>query len=102
MLLIIVGFIIGTLISACCLWVGMKLTDVDGDFVTMLIIAAVSSVLGLFPSVGGWLGGIAMLILICKWVDAPLWPDAVLLVVVANVVQIFAGAALLGMLAGLL
>ena len=95
----VVAIVVGTLFSACCLWAGMKLTNVDGKFLAMLIIAAVSSLLGLIPTVGWLIGTIAMYVLICKWTDAEFWPDAVLMVVVAKAVGIFGGMFLAGLFA---
>jgi hypothetical protein len=70
MIEIIVGFAVATVFSAVCLWAGMKLTKVDGTFVSMLVIAAVSSLLGLIPYDGWIVGTIVMFVLICKWTDA--------------------------------
>ncbi len=98
MLDIIIGFLIGTVFSAVCLWAGMKLTKVDGTFLGMLLIAAISSLVGVIPFVG-WLASlIVMFVLISKWTDAEFWPDAVLMVVVANAVGIFGGMLLAGLL----
>lgn len=83
-------FIIGTVFSACCLWAGMKLTKVDGTFREMAIIAAISTIIGFIPQVGWVLSTIAMYYLICKWTDAKFWPDAVLMVIVAQIISIFA------------
>ena len=88
MISIIVVFIIRTVFSAFCLWAGMKLTKVNGAFLAMLIIAAVSALLGLIPMVGLIIGTVVMFVLICKWTDAEFWPDAVLMVLVAEVVGI--------------
>ena len=99
---IIVGFIVGTVLSAVCLWAGMKLTKVGGTFLSMLAIAALSSLAGLIPiPFVGWLASlVVMFVLISKWTDAEFWPDAVLMVVVADVVGIFGGMALVSLLAG--
>ncbi|MFW5893710.1 MAG: hypothetical protein ACOCUY_01055 [Verrucomicrobiota bacterium] len=94
-------FVIGTVLSAACLWAGMKLTRVDGKFIAMIIIAAVSSILGQVPVVGWLLGLVVMFMLICKWTTAEFWPDAVLMVVVANVVGIVGAMALGSALAGM-
>ena len=99
MIAISIVFVVGTIFSACCLWAGMKLTKVDGSFLAMLIIAAISSLLGFIPGIGGWLvSTIAMYFLICKWTDAELFPDAVFMVIVAKVIGIFSGILLVGML----
>jgi len=102
MLDIVVAFLIGTVFSAVCLWAGMKLTKVDGTFLSMLAIAALSSLAGLIPlPVVGWLASlIVMFVLISKWTDAEFWPDAVLMVVVADVVGILGGIFFAGLLAG--
>jgi len=100
MIEIIVGFAVATVFSAFCLWAGMKLTKVDGTFVSMLIIAAVSSLLGIIPYAGWLIGTIVMFVLICKWTDAEFWPDAVLMVVVARIVSIAGGLFLAGLIAG--
>ena len=99
---IAVGFALGTLFSAFCLWVGMKVTKVDGTFGIMLGIAAISSLarmlpicIGLIPCVGWMLGLIVMLMLLCKWTDADLWPEAIGIVVISALVgilvQVFLG-----------
>ena len=100
MISIIVAFLVGTVVSAACLWAGMKLTKVDGTFPGMLLIAAISSLVGLIPLVGWLVGTIVMFVLICKWTDAEFWPDAVLMVVVAQVVGIFGAILLVRLVAG--
>ena len=89
---IILGFVVGTLFSACCLWAGMRLCKINGTFSAMVIIAAVSSLTGLVPTVGGLISLIVMFVLICKWTDAPLWPDAVLMVAVAGLIGLLSSA----------
>jgi len=94
------GFAVGTLLSACCLWAGMKVTGVDSTFVAMLGIAAISSLAGMIPVLlvpavpmicfGRLIGPIVMFVLICKWTDADFFPDAVGMVLVAGLVGIFA------------
>jgi hypothetical protein len=96
----IVSFLVGTLFSAVCLWAGMKLTKVDGTFVGMLLIAAISSLAGCIPWIGWLVGLVVMFVLISKWTDAEFWPDAILMVVVANFVGIFGGMLLAGLIAG--
>ena len=99
MISIIVVVVVSILFSAFCLWAGMKITKVEGTFLAMLIVATVSTLLSLIPMVGGIIGTIAMFILICKWTGANLWPDAILMVVVARGVGIFVGIALAGLVA---
>ncbi len=94
------GFAIGTFFSAVCLWISMKVTRVEGTFVAMLGIAAISSLAGIVPMfifftpftpcVGGLLSLVVMFVLICKWTDAEFWPDAVGMVIISGLVGIFA------------
>ena len=100
MISIIVAFLVGTVFSAACLWAGMKLTKVDGTFLGMLLVAAISSLVSAIPLVGWLVGMIVMFVLICKWTDAEFWPDAVLMVVVAQVVGIFGAILLVRLVAG--
>ena len=99
LVLYMMAFVVGTLFSAICLWVAMLLTRLQGTFVAIATIAAISTLVGLIPVVGWILAIIVMFVLICKWTDAEFWPDAVLMVVVANVVSAIARAALVGLLA---
>lgn len=91
------GFAIGTFFSTCCLWIGMKLTNVEGTFVALFGIAAISSLAGVvpvfivpIPCIGWLLSLIVMFVLICKWTDAEFWPDAIGMVLIAGVVGILA------------
>ena len=97
----IVVVIISTFFSAFCLWAGMKLTKLNGTFLAMLIITVISNLLGLIPIVGWIIGIVAMFVLICKWTDAEFWPDAVLMVVVAQVVAIVCASSLGGLFANM-
>lgn len=58
----------------------------------MLIIAAVSSLAGLIPTVGWLISLIVMFVLIRKLTDANLWPDAVLMVAVAGLIGLLSSA----------
>ncbi|MDY6892582.1 MAG: hypothetical protein SVO26_02555 [Chloroflexota bacterium] len=79
----VVIFIIGTLIAAIFLWIGMKLTRIHGTFLAMIIVAVVSSLVRLIPIAGGILSIIAMFVLINALTDSDFWPDAVFMVIVA-------------------
>ena len=94
MLALLVGFVVGTLLSAVCLWGGMKITNVDGTFGAMFAIAAISAGLGLIPLIGWILGIVVMFILISALTDAEFWPDAVLMVFVAKLLSIGVGSLL--------
>jgi hypothetical protein len=96
----VIIFVVGTLFSAICLWVGMKLTGIQGTFVAIASISAISSLLSFIPFVGGIIGIIVMFVLICTWTTAEFWPDAVLMVVVAKGVSMFASLVLVGFLTG--
>jgi len=89
---LIVGFAIGTLLSACCLWIGMRLTRLNGSFFAMLLIAAISSMAGLIPMVGWLLCLIVTLVLICRWTDASFWPHAVVMVLLTCLVGLLVTA----------
>jgi hypothetical protein len=95
-------FVIGILISAFCLWAGMKLTRVDGSFSAMLVISIISSLFGFIPFAGWVIASIVMFVLICKWTDANFWPDAVLMVVVARALALFVAFGMAGILASIL
>ncbi len=88
----VLALAIGTLLSAISLWVAMKLTRIDGSIIAILIISAVSSLMTHFPVVGNIISAIVTLFLICRLTSAELWPDAVLIMVVAR------GVAMLGRL----
>ena len=75
---------VACVLTAICLWAGMKLTKQVGEFKTLLKIAAIATVLSFIPYVGWLAGGIAMWYLVCKWLEIDLWPDAVLLVLVSG------------------
>ena|ERR1039457_6405022 len=94
---IIVAFVVATFFTSVCLWAGMKLTGVNGTFIAMLVIAVITALLGLIPTIGWIVGSITMFILICIWTNADFWPDAVLMVVVSRVVGILGGMVLAGL-----
>jgi hypothetical protein len=95
-----ISFAAGTLIMAACLWAGMRLTGVGGAFAAMLAVAAIASALQLIPFVGWLIALVAMLSLISRWTDAPVWPDAVLMVLVANLLAIVGTFVLSGVVGG--
>jgi len=94
---ILSGFAIGTFFSAVCLWIGMKITKVEGTFIAMLGIAAISSLTGVIPMfvcfipcIGSLISLVVMFVLLCKWTDAEFWPDAIGIVLISGAVSIFA------------
>ena len=79
-----------------CLWIAMKITRVGGSIFSVLL-AAIGSfvaawVAGLLagPLVAMLASTIVLYVLICKLTDASFFPDAFLMVVVANVLFVFA------------
>ena len=84
---LILNFVILSLIVGTSLWVGMKITKVEGTFLAMLIIAAVTMLVGLIPGVGGILSLVALYFMLHKWTSAEFFPDAIILVVVAWAVR---------------
>lgn len=95
-----ISFAVGALIMAACLWAGMRLTGVGGTFAAMLAVAAIASALQLIPYVGWLIALVVMLSLISRWTDAPVWPDAVLMVLVANLLAIVGTFVLSGVVGG--
>jgi hypothetical protein len=97
-------FVIGTAVSTLCLWAGMKITKVDGPILGLAITAAVSTLIGMIPIpyAGGLISYIVMCILIYKFTNADrIWPDVILMVLVARIVAIFGGAYLVLLLLSL-
>jgi len=94
----IVAVIGETLVGACTLWAAMKLTKVQGTFAQMLIVAGASAVLSLIPVAGWLLSVIVMFVLIRKLTDADIWPDAILMVIVAGLISFGAGLLLTGII----
>ncbi len=91
-----VAFLVGTLLSACCMWAVTKWTGVVLPIVDLLIIAGLCSGLALLPGVGWVLATVIMSLLITRTTDAGPWPDAVLMVVGSNVVWLLVKANILG------
>ena len=98
MLVELIATVVIMFLSGTCLWVGMKLTKVDGKFLGMLVVAAISGLVSaVVPGIAGMLlGTVVMFVLICKWTDADFWPDAVLMVLVARAVAVAGAVLLLG------
>ncbi len=93
--LILAGIGLSFVLYVPCLWIAMKITRVGGNWLGVLV-ASVSSFIaaavgGFFlgPIVGMIAGTIALYIAICKTMDASVFPDAFLMVVVTNVLYVF-------------
>ncbi len=94
------AFIVNALIFAVCLWLGMKITDEEGSFMMLIFISAVSSLVGLVPVAGWILSAVVMYILICKMMEIEFFPDAVIMVVVANIIAMLVDFAFIAKLVG--
>jgi hypothetical protein len=92
---LLVGFVAATLFSTVCLWAAMELTRVNGTLASMFLISAICAAIGLVPIIGWLAAFVAMFFLIRRFTGAPIWPDAVLLVIVSRLVAI-AATALIG------
>lgn len=86
-LVMVLNFVIMSLVVGTSLWVGLKITKVEGTFPGMLLIAAVTMLVDLIPGIGWLLSLIALYFMLHKWTSAEFWPDSVILVVVAWVVR---------------
>lgn len=73
------------MVTTFALWLAMKLTKEEGPFLGLLAAAFTASLANLLPIpyFRGLLSLIVLLILISKFTTAEIWPDAVLIVVVA-------------------
>lgn len=85
----IVNFIVGALVFAVFLRLAMVFTEAECSFITLVFICAASSLVSLIPVVGFAVSAIVMAVLICKLAEAEFWPDAVLMVVLAQGLEIF-------------
>jgi hypothetical protein len=86
--LLAVVFIVSLLIYTVSLWLGAKITKTDAKFLELLIVAGIASVFGLIPApLGPLLSIIVLFVLLYRWIGIDPIPDAVLLVVVAKLVE---------------
>ena len=99
-----VAFYFGIILfNAVCLWIAMIIRGVDGTFLTVIIIAAVSSFIAAILPIPGarWLATpIAQLIMLDYMTDAQIWPDGVFVVGISLVVGTVGGMILMSMLFG--
>lgn len=101
MLELLLGLVVGTLVSGTVLWVAMKLTAVDGTYVGMLAIALITHLIQFVPFIGWILSIVVMFVLIVNWTTAEFFPDAILMVVVSWLVGFFIMLAAAGALENL-
>lgn len=81
----IFAFSVQVIVATVCLWLAMKLTKEEGPILGLLAAASIAALVELLPIpyVGWVLSFIVLLVLISKFTSAEIWPDAVLIVVVA-------------------
>jgi len=72
-------------VAGLSLWVAVKLTKEEGPLLLLLTAALIAALVVLLPIpyIGWFLSFIVLLVLISRWTTAEIWPDAVLIVVVA-------------------
>jgi len=82
---VIITFLVQLIVSTIALWLAMKLTKEQGPFLGLLAAAFIASLAGLLPIpyFSGLLSLVVLLIMISKFTTAEIWPDTVLIVVVA-------------------
>lgn len=78
-----IAFLIQVIVSTIMLFLAMKLTGEDGSFIGLLAAAFIAALINFIPYAGSFISFIVLLILISRWTTAEIWPDAVLMVVVA-------------------
>jgi hypothetical protein len=83
----ILGFVIVSFFVGTALWLGLKVTKVEGTFLGMLIIAVVTTLIGLIPGIGWILSLVALYFMLHRWTTAEYWPDAGILVATAAVME---------------
>ena len=98
-LTLLIVFAITVSISTVILWMAMRLTKVQGKFVHLFLACAISGLIRLIPFAGFILSFIALVWLISFWTDAEVYPDAVLMVVVAQGIGLIVSIYLTGLLA---
>jgi hypothetical protein len=78
-------FLVQVIVATFSLWLAMKLTKVEGSVLGLFAAASITALVGMIPIpyVGWILPFIVLLVLVSRWTTAEIWPDAVLMVVVA-------------------
>ena len=97
--------VVVAVLNAGCLWVGMMIMGVEGTFFTALAIAVFSSLISVIIPIsalvpgGQWLTmAFAQLAMLCWLTDAQIWPEGVMIVVIAQVVGTIGGRFLMGII----
>ena len=88
--IVILEFLVEVVVATASLWLAMKLTKVEGSIVGLFAAAFIASLMELIyiPYVGWILPFIVLLVLVSRWTTAEIWPDAVLIVIVAWCLEI--------------
>jgi hypothetical protein len=90
------AFVVSAAFSAGCLWAVAKWAGFVIPTADLLIIAGLCSALALLPGVGWVLASVFLSLLLARLTDADPWPDAVAMVVGANLVWLLVKVSLLG------
>ncbi len=82
---VIIAFLVQLVVSAVALWLAMKLTKEEGSLLGLFAAAFIASLTSLLPIpyFSGLLSFIVLLVLISKFTTAEIFPDAVLIAVIA-------------------
>jgi len=86
--------VIVTIITAVCLLLAIKMYSFDehfdGSFFKVILIAIITTLVGLLPGYIGMIGAtVVLLILLCKWLDAD-FEEAIVITVVARFIALIA------------
>jgi hypothetical protein len=92
----ILVLLVRIMVSAVSLWLAMKMTKESGPFLLLLAAASMAAAVELLPIpyIGSVVSYIVLLVLISKWTTAEIWPDAVLMTIVASFLASLASFAL--------
>lgn len=93
---IALAYVVGTLLSAGCLWAVTRWAGAAVPIVDLVIIAGLCSGLAMLPYAGWALATLIMSLLVMRLIDVDLRPDTVLMVVGCSVVWLVARATFLG------
>jgi hypothetical protein len=93
---VIVEFLVQVIIATATLWLAMRMTKEEGSVLCLFAAAFITELVQLIPIpfAGGILPFIVLLVLISRWTTAEIWPDAVLMAVVAQGLAMIARFAL--------
>ena len=85
-------------LGGTALWLGAKVTKDQLDWLPAFLIALLTALVSLIPLPGlitAALGWVVMLTLLYKWSGIDIWPSGVLLALVARIIQILLGTAVI-------